>query len=63
MQRLPAKECTAALLFLQLCLGLLLPLLPAVYAWHPSAASEGERDIVAMPRVGHLQVRPVLHGR
>ena len=51
------------LLFLQLCLGVCLPLLCAVYAWSPPSASEQGPDIVAMPRVAHLQVKlqPALH--
>lgn len=48
--------CTAVLLFMQLSLGLLLPALLAAHTWRPAAAN-GSPDILAMPRVAHLQVR------
>ncbi|PRW57077.1 invasin domain [Chlorella sorokiniana] len=40
---------------MQLSLGLLLPALLAAYTWRPAAAADGSPDILAMPRVAHLQ--------
>lgn len=51
-----AAACTAVLLFMQLSLGLLLPVLLAAYTWQPAAATDGDTGILAMPRVAHLQV-------
>jgi len=58
---LPAQPlpsiCHAALLFLQLALGVAMPTLLSAYFWHPGleGSQDAEDGALVMPRVAHLQ--------